>query len=383
MNMSDNVHPHVNTGWIAGPTVHPYGGLDGPTLVAPANNSWFAMGNITFTWNSINTNIGWSNYTLQISQDINFTTLAYNNGSVVGTAGTTTITLPLTLERSWVAGLYYWRVQPHVNNTYWGSWSDTWRFSLQANTTAPVLSQGKVEPNGGTSATLLRFTVLYSDIDNNAPLFVRVVINGASYPMAKQDTTDSVYVEEGCVYELAMYLEAGSYEYRFTCGDMTGTADTPAQSFQVTPGSPPGLPVPVPGQPTMEEWITAFVVLGIIAGVAALLVVLATREGGFKKPTLSKPRRPSLSTKTPKTKRPAAGPEFVTLDDDASKAAVPGVKPKPVQKPSGVQKPAPAQGSVLRCPHCKSSWQLTPEQFAMYKGKETDCTSCGKKFVPQ
>ncbi len=37
---------------------------------------------------------------------------------------------------------------------------------------------------------------------------------------------------------------------------------------------------------------------------------------------------------------------------------------------------------ALHCPHCNSSWPMTAEQFAMYKGKEISCTNCGKNFIP-
>nr|MDO8116952.1 PKD domain-containing protein [Candidatus Sigynarchaeota archaeon] len=56
-----------------------------------------------------------------------------------------------------------------------------------------------------------------------------------------------------------------------------------------------------------------------------------------------------------------------------------GSKPaKQVEHPVATE----TRGTALHCPHCNSSWPMTAEQFAMYKGKDIECTNCHKKFVP-
>nr|MDO8111940.1 PKD domain-containing protein [Candidatus Sigynarchaeota archaeon] len=97
---------------------------------------------------------------------------------------------------------------------------------LEPNTHAPVLSSPKVIPAGGNQNTLLNFSVVYTDQDNNYPENVNVVINGTTYPMTQVHPFDRNYVD-GCTFNYLTYLGPAKYNYQFTGADFAFLASTP------------------------------------------------------------------------------------------------------------------------------------------------------------
>ncbi len=83
---------------------------------------------------------------------------------------------------------------------------------------SPVLLNEKINPPTGNQFTQFNFTALYTDLDNNAPQFVNVVINGTHYTMQKQDAMNMNY-SNGCLYQLVTTLTPGTYVYSFECSD--------------------------------------------------------------------------------------------------------------------------------------------------------------------
>ena len=96
------------------------------------------------------------------------------------------------------------------------------------NDYAPELTSGSVEPMTGNQTTQFNFTVIYTDQDNNYPLYINTLINGTPFPMQKHDLLDSNYTD-GCLYEYLSFLQPGSYNYSFECGDWNYTNSTPTQ----------------------------------------------------------------------------------------------------------------------------------------------------------
>ncbi len=92
-------------------------------------------------------------------------------------------------------------------------------FSYAPNDFAPTLGDGRVSAISGNQATPFNFTVTYADSDNNAPSFIRMIINGTPFQMQKIDSLDTTYTD-GCNYSVVTYLSAeGTYSYYFECSD--------------------------------------------------------------------------------------------------------------------------------------------------------------------
>nr|MDO8119479.1 hypothetical protein [Candidatus Sigynarchaeota archaeon] len=94
-----------------------------------------------------------------------------------------------------------------------------------ANAQDPVLSGGGVSPGSGIESTLFNFTVTYSDADDQAPAFVRCVINGTSYPMVASNPGITDY-HGGVNYELATYLDLGDHSFYFEASDTARVGTT-------------------------------------------------------------------------------------------------------------------------------------------------------------
>ncbi len=97
----------------------------------------------------------------------------------------------------------------------------TFNVTASANTHAPVLTGGSVDPGSGYLPTLFTFSVNYSDADNYAPEWVRVTINGTAFPMSKEDPDDTNYMDS-CLYTYKTNLPSvGNYTYTFQASDGT------------------------------------------------------------------------------------------------------------------------------------------------------------------
>jgi len=126
-------------------------------------------------------------------------------------------------------------------------------FTRNPNNYAPQLDSGNVAPPSGDQSILFTYTVDYTDLDNNPPMYVNVSINGTTYLMSKQNPSDVDYLD-GCTYEFSIYLQPGSYNYVFGCWDSvfydsTSVAYNPVVSYSnsVPPTFPGGGVIPMSG----------------------------------------------------------------------------------------------------------------------------------------
>lgn len=87
------------------------------------------------------------------------------------------------------------------------------------NDHAPQLTGGKVMPATGQQNTLLNFSVVYTDLDDNVPVSIIIVVDGVSYALDKVNTSDLNY-KDGTTYQRLMYLQPGNRVYRFECADV-------------------------------------------------------------------------------------------------------------------------------------------------------------------
>lgn len=184
-------------------------------LYTPEDNQVIYSGINNFSWSSIEPTFGSINYSLQISSQLDFSTVDLHITDIQEKEIITNKTIELTLP----IGMYYWRVRPVYKNLY-GNWSHSKCFNLTVNDYAPTLTSPNVVPKTGNQFTNFNFTVVYTDMDNNAPYYVNVIINETVYPMIKNDSMDSDYTD-GCVYVFSISLAVAphNYHYQFECSD--------------------------------------------------------------------------------------------------------------------------------------------------------------------
>ncbi|MHA1671828.1 MAG: C25 family cysteine peptidase [Promethearchaeota archaeon] len=101
------------------------------------------------------------------------------------------------------------------------------KISEAPNNNIPSLSNPGVTPNLGLcNLTAFEFSVNYTDLDNNAPEFIKVIVNSSEYEMTKEDHCDQNYMD-GCKYVFELELNiSGNYIYEFNCSDGTNIVFT-------------------------------------------------------------------------------------------------------------------------------------------------------------
>ncbi len=115
---------------------------------------------------------------------------------------------------------FYFDSEDSIANNFRGWLVDDIIIYTTKNLYNPNLTAGSVSPSNGNQSTLFTYTVNYTDMDNNPPDYVSVVINETAHLMWKQNLSDNNYID-GCIYEYQTYLNWGSfpYNYSFNCFD--------------------------------------------------------------------------------------------------------------------------------------------------------------------
>ena len=213
-NCSDGLYSN-STNWIIGPEVNPLYGIDPIELLTPNAFSQIYSNLLNFSWSSLNAGFGAVNFTLQVSNISDFSHIIFQSEDIAETLIVTNFSIPLSITY----GQYYWRVRPTYGN-YNGSWSNYFSFTLYVNNFAPNLVLDDITPTDGTSSTIFRFTVIYSDLDNNAPEYVDILINGIHYSMELINPLDEDFTD-GCIYQYLTLLTPSTIAYNisFECSD--------------------------------------------------------------------------------------------------------------------------------------------------------------------
>ncbi|MHA1682632.1 MAG: hypothetical protein ACTSUE_16965 [Promethearchaeota archaeon] len=213
-----------------GPLVDPFIGQPALSLVSPGDGANLVRGNITFTWNSLELPLGAINYTWQISDSPDFSAITLETSNISETATTTSV----VINTSTLINTYYWRVIPYYGHLS-GTPSNNHSIELYPNEFAPSLSGEVVVPQPSNELMLHNVTVVYSDPDNNAPLYVNVTFDGmTTYEMVKANTSDTDYTD-GALYYLGFLIGSGTHDYSFECDDGVFTDSIPDQQFTVQP----------------------------------------------------------------------------------------------------------------------------------------------------
>jgi len=196
-------------------------------LLTPSTYSHITSNLITFSWSSLDTGFGVVNFTLQVSNFTDFSHIIYQSVDIAETPIITNLSVPLSIN-------------------YNGSWSSYAKFTYVINENTPLLVLDDITPTNGTSSTIFRFTVIYSDLDNNAPEFVRILINGNPYFMEMVGPLEEDFTV-GYMYQYITLLEpsTAAYNISFECSDgvfqyATSTYQGPIVEFDSTPNNNQG-----------------------------------------------------------------------------------------------------------------------------------------------
>ncbi|NVM29627.1 MAG: immune inhibitor A [Candidatus Helarchaeota archaeon] len=98
---------------------------------------------------------------------------------------------------------------------------------FQDNFNAPNLTNGQVTPAIGNLSTTFKFSVNYTDIDNNWPKYVYAIIDGVPHTMSKQNLSDDNY-RDGCIYEFETFLDNSSHVFYFNASDLKFSTRLPS-----------------------------------------------------------------------------------------------------------------------------------------------------------
>ena len=239
-NCSDGLYSN-STSWIIGPEVNPLYGIDPLELLTPSTYSQISSNLINFSWSSLDAGFGAVNFTLQVSNVTDFSHLIFQSEDIAETPIVTNFSVPLSITH----GDYYWRVKPRFGD-YNGSWSSIAKFTYTINENIPLLVLDDITPTDGTSSTIFRFTVIYSDLDNNAPEYVEILINGIPYSMEMVDPLDGDFTD-GCIYQYLTLLTPSTtaYTISFECFDgafqyLTSSYQGPLVESDSTPSNNQG-----------------------------------------------------------------------------------------------------------------------------------------------
>ncbi|NHK33060.1 MAG: hypothetical protein FK730_17055 [Asgard group archaeon] len=207
---------------IIGPEINPFIGVSPPTLLNPIYNAEIPSQSINFSWSSLNPAFGPVNYTLQISNTVDFSILLYEITDIHELLDITEVQVDVDLP----TGIYYWRVKAKFG-TLEGDWSNIFKFNILINNFTPILISDTIFPLSGNQNTIFKFTVVYQDLDNNAPVYIRIIINGKLFLMEKQIPNDNNYLD-GCTYQFLTLLKPSeeAYTYSLECYDGAYYAST-------------------------------------------------------------------------------------------------------------------------------------------------------------
>ncbi len=89
---------------------------------------------------------------------------------------------------------------------------------ILSNSNPPLLEDPEITPLNGNLTTFFKFSINYSDTDNNIPTKTNVIINETEHPMIKEDSGDTDYTD-GVIYEYQTFLSNGTYNYYFNASD--------------------------------------------------------------------------------------------------------------------------------------------------------------------
>jgi len=98
----------------------------------------------------------------------------------------------------------------------------------------PTLSNGTIFPISSEPTATFTYIITYMDLDNDVPVYAKVIIDNIPYNMTKHDITDENYVD-GCVYNYSTTLSSGNHTYYFEFSDGANIVKLPLSGVNSGP----------------------------------------------------------------------------------------------------------------------------------------------------
>ncbi len=189
-------------------------------IISPPTNTTIFANTTTFTWSSNDTETSSEAlehlWTMDILPTISSIFIDTNN-----TGNTTNYTCTPQLD-----GTYYWRVEVtdgvHVNV------SDIYTITFNSHPLnhIPSLTNYNVTPTNGNDNTVFNYTLTYTDLDNESPTTLKVIIDSQEHTLLPSNTSDNNYTD-GKEYYYTTTLTIGTHNYTFYVEDLYSQNSTP------------------------------------------------------------------------------------------------------------------------------------------------------------
>jgi hypothetical protein len=109
-----------------------------------------------------------------------------------------------------------------ANDTY-GNWTESIILQFEVVNRVPILSSGQVNPSVGDMDTAFNFSVIYTDLDNQAPDMITVNITGIGiYDLIALDPLDMDFTDGKTYYLNISGFSISVYSFHFAANDTQG-----------------------------------------------------------------------------------------------------------------------------------------------------------------
>jgi hypothetical protein len=273
-----------------------------------------------------------------------------------------------------------------------------WQFTTKVNS-EPVLENGGVNPDPGTSDDQFTFSIVYTDADNDEPTDKILVIDQVEWKMTGSDRADDTF-NDGKVYEFIIQLDEGDHEYYFEFADEKHTARFPAGSatkkLKVEAAEEDGegtgfLDQEYAGVPGMVCLPIGLIIIVVIILAVFMLLRRGRRAGGPEESSMTfQSFEPETSFQTfddsggPPMMFQLPGDEpimsFAPMGEEPALSFAPMEEEPGMMSFTAFEEPSPAlaaaQPAVVQCPDCGEYLRVR----AAHRPFEFPC-KCGAKLV--
>ena len=182
------------------------------SLLTPTDTSTESTSPITFNWSSTDPDTSNDSLSHIFHLDI-IPTITSPYASSHSTSNQTNTTQEILLD-----GTYYWRVEVTDSDNI--NTSETYSFTFNSHplNNIPSLTNGSVTPIYGQPTTNFNYTVNYTDINNDPPSIIQVIIDSTNSTMTKLDSSDTDYTTP-TTYYYNTTLPIGAHNYSFYASD--------------------------------------------------------------------------------------------------------------------------------------------------------------------
>ncbi|NHI91559.1 MAG: hypothetical protein EAX96_03580 [Candidatus Lokiarchaeota archaeon] len=172
---------------------------------------------VVIEWQNIKTSSFWG-YSYLVGT---FEVVLYETGEIIFNYDYLDRATEYTCGLNLGTNISYFTVYEELNTSM-----DDFSIKFVRNLLPALLSGESLTPKSGYQNTLFNFSANYRDPEDIAPTFINITHNTLSYPLTKKNSLDTDY-SDGTDYQALIYLQPGTYWYKFECGDGGFVTTTP------------------------------------------------------------------------------------------------------------------------------------------------------------